>query len=80
MILTSGDIADSLDRSRLGVYQFSLPKAASMSSLDSLLQSKSTAVTLQTGEREKMTGICVQLSANLGLVFVGYMRLWFRVT
>ena len=59
LILTSGDIADSLDRGRLGVYQFSLPKAASMSSSDSLLQSKSTAVTLQTSrERENDWNMC----------------------
>ncbi len=44
LILTSGDIADSLDSAgRLSVYQFSLPKADSdsMSSSDSLVQSKS---------------------------------------
>ena len=44
LILTSGDIADSLDSpGRLSVYQFSLPKADSdsMSSSDSLVQSKS---------------------------------------
>ena len=54
LILTSGDIADSLDSGRLGVYQFSLAKAASMSSSDLLLQSKSAAVTLlqTSGERK----------------------------
>ena len=53
-ILTSGDIADSLDSGRLSVYQFSLAKAASMSSSDLLLQSKSAAVTLlQTGGERK---------------------------
>ena len=54
LILTSGDIADSLDSGCLGVYQFSLAKAASMSSSDLLLQSKSAAVTLlQTGGERK---------------------------
>ena len=47
LILTSGDIADSLDSpGRLSVYQFSLPKADSdsMSNSDSLVQSKSKRI------------------------------------